>query len=235
MMTRLFWMVAASAALVMAQGKETPQLARTGPQKTVVVEVKNGDVSRIGSVVSQLGASVRSDPTLRVIAVSGDLATVNSIEEAIKKLDVAPPPVRNVEVTLYLLYASAQEMPNATVPAGLESTVKELHNTFPYKSYRVLDTNILRARDGERGQSSGQLPNHGTYDFQYRDATISGQTPRILHIDNLQLSVSMSNADRGGISTNLDAKEGQKTVVGKANVANSEDAIFLVITPKVIE
>ena len=135
---------------------------------------------------------------------------------------------------MYLLYASAQEVPNATVPAVLDATVKELRAGFPYKSYRVLDSNVLRARDGERAQASGTLPGRGSYDFQYNKATISGQTPRILRIDNLQLGI-FANQDRGSITTNLDVKEGQKTVVGKANVGNTEDAIFLVITPKVVE
>ncbi len=38
---------------------------------------------------------------------------------------------------MYLLYASAQEVPSASVPADLESTVKVLRGEFPYKSYRV--------------------------------------------------------------------------------------------------
>jgi len=227
-------MLAASAVLMSAQEKAAP--TRQGPQKTVLIEVKNGDVMRIGNVVSGLGAQVRSDPTLRMIAVSGDLNAVTAIEEAIKRMDVAPAPQRNVELTMYLLYASAQEVPNATVPAVLDATVKELRAGFPYKSYRVLDSNVLRARDGERAQVSGTLPGRGSYDFQYNKATISGQTPRILRIDNLQMVVRLNDSERGGsITTNLDVKEGQKTVVGKANVAASEDAIFLVITPKVVE
>jgi hypothetical protein len=139
-----------------------------------------------------------------------------------------------VELTVYLLYASAQEVPSASVPADLESTVKILRGEFSYKSYRVLDSNILRTRDGEQVYTSGTLPaGRGTYDFRINKATISGPPPRILRIDGLQLNVAMDG--RAGIQTNLDAKEGQKTVVGKANVGNSEDAIFLVITPKVVE
>jgi len=49
-------------------------------------------------------------------------------------------------------------------------------------------------------------------------------------------SPSNPGGSNAHISTNsLDAKEGQKIVVGKANLANTEDAIILVITPKVIE
>jgi hypothetical protein len=239
MITRTLWMLAASAALVLGQpkGKETPEpLKGQAPQKTVVVEVKNGDVNRIASVVTGIGANVRADPTLRVIAVSGDVGSVNAIEEAIKRMDVPPAPVRNVELTLYLLYASAQEVPGASVPADLESTVRALRGEFPYKSYRLLDSNILRARDGERVQASGTLPaGRGTYDFQYFKGTISGQTPRILRIDNLSLTVTLDG--RAQITTNLDAREGQKTVVGKTNVGGSAEdaAVFLVISPKIIE
>jgi hypothetical protein len=236
MITRLLWMLAGSAVVILAQGKETPApRVITGPQRHVVVEVKNGDVNRIGGVVSQLGASVRWDTTLRVIAVGGDAATVNSIEEAIKRMDVAPGAERDVEVTMYLLYASAQEVPTATVPSDLDSTVKQLRGVFPYKSYRVLDASVLRGRDGERASVSGTLPGSRTgYSLDYDKATISGQSPRMLRIDNLRLTVNFSDA-RTGIQTNLDAREGQKTVVGKANMASTEDAIFLVVTPKVVE
>jgi hypothetical protein len=37
------------------------------------------------------------------------------------------------------------------------------------------------------------------------------------------------------INTSLDAREGQKVVVGKSNMRGSDDAMILVITPRVLE
>jgi len=234
-MKQLVWALMAMATFALAQEKAAPPKP-TGPQKSIIVDVKNGDVERIAVVVAGLGANVRADSVLRVIAVGGDAATVTAVEEAIKRLDVPPTPARDVELTMYLVYGAAQENPSAAVPQDLDATVKQLRAIFPYKSYKVLDTIVLRARDGQKAESSGSLPGSTTtYSMQYYKATITGQAPRILHIDQLQLRLGPPSGSYTSISTNVDAREGQKTVVGKANIANTEDAVFLVITPKVVE
>ncbi|HVN83075.1 MAG TPA: hypothetical protein VMW38_29095 [Terriglobia bacterium] len=38
-----------------------------------------------------------------------------------------------------------------------------------------------------------------------------------------------------GINTDLDVREGQKVVVGKATVDNSNNALFLVLTARVVD
>lgn len=239
-MKRLLWILVGTAVLACAQEKGAPAAkpVSKGPQRNIVVDVKYGDVNRIAQVLGGLGAGVRADPVLHVIAVGGDIAAVNAVEEAIKKMDVPPAPVRNVELTIYLLYGAAQESASASVPQDLDATVKQLRGIFPYKSYRLMDTIVLRARDGERAENSGSLPggSRASYRFSYQRGTITGQTPRMLRIDQLFLQLSFP-AENGQtqIQTNVDAREGQKTVVGKANIANTEDAVFLVITPKVIE
>jgi hypothetical protein len=38
-----------------------------------------------------------------------------------------------------------------------------------------------------------------------------------------------------GVHTDIDVREGQKVVVGKANIDNADNALILVLTAKVIE
>ncbi|PYV91061.1 MAG: hypothetical protein DMG05_08330 [Acidobacteria bacterium] len=69
----------------------------------------------------------------------------------------------------------------------------------------------------------------------------------MIRIDNLRLRVDVpvkratpsgpaeiSGVDTG-INTNIDVREGQKVVVGKATIDGSNNALFLVLTAKVID
>lgn len=48
-------------------------------------------------------------------------------------------------------------------------------------------------------------------------------------------AVEQPDVSEANLATSLDAREGQKVVVGKSNVRGTDDAIILVITPRVIE
>ena len=81
--------------------------------------------------------SMESDNRLHVIALRGRPETVATLEEAIKKLDVAPP---DFELTVYLISSSPQagdQLPDDDFEDGL-----------------IADRNQrLRQRDGERMQA----------------------------------------------------------------------------------
>jgi hypothetical protein len=66
-----------------------------------------------------------------------------------------------------------------------------------------------------------------------------GIQPRLVRINGLKLSLRLRTGANifaeTGINTDIDARERQKVVVGKSNLADSSDALILVITPKVIE
>lgn len=226
-----------AATIAFAQNPPSPAPSPLAPGETIrVVEVKQGDAYSIWNNLRQIFPGI-SQTNGRLI-IRGQTAVVDMMEDAIKKLDVPSPEMRavNVELTFQLLYGSAQEGANA-VPADLESTVRQLRATFPYKSYRVLDTQVLRARDGKDTSSEGNLPGgSSTYALYFGARPVPGPAPRTVNLQNLRLIVRLSDKPGGSqISTSLDAKEGQKTVVGKSNVIGTDDAIFLVVTPKVIE
>jgi hypothetical protein len=145
-----------------------------------------------------------------------------------------------------MLYGSAQQEGSATVPADLEATVRQLRTLFPYKSYRVLDTEVLRGRDGRAVEASGTLPGgDNIFQIKYTPRVNSGAAPRSVRTERFEFSLrtkiytdaakTQYQYQPTGIITELDVREGQKTVVGKSNLSGTEDAIILVISPKVIE
>lgn len=164
-----------------------------------------------------------------------------------------PASTPNVELTVYLLSGAIQGTGADDVPQDLASTVRQLHSVFTYKSYKLAESFVLRGRtSGPRespaaAQTRGILPGSGLhYLFDYRRVEISGEKPRMVHIEGLQINLSTPpyfNKELGkersdtvaSISTGLDLAEGQKTVVGKSSINNAGDALILVIVPKVIE
>ena len=252
-MRKLLWILAVSAAMLVAQDKaaEAPKL---GPNDTVrVIEVKQADPYALQRTLSGvLGGLASVNATPGALVVRGSAEAVGVVAEAIKKLDVPPAPTPenrptpNVELTVYLLYGSAQEEQKAAVPQDLDATVRQLRALFPYKSYRILDTVLLRSRSGQSTEASGTLPGSDSfYTFRFQPSVGSGPAPRVVRLGNLRLSIRLKSYQDAaktqfqyldsGINTDLDAREGQKTVVGKSNVTGTDDAIFLVVSPKVIE
>ena len=158
----------------------------------------------------------------------------------------APVPAANpnVEMTVYLISGSAQGTAD-DVPKDLESTVRQLHSVFAYKGYKLSESFILRGRSGN-ASTEGVLPGVGLhYRFSYFRVRLSGDAPRAVQVDNLYFELTKPNGQfKDGkqqyetvakISTDLDMRDGQKTVVGKSSLNPTGDALILVIVPKVID
>ena len=150
----------------------------------------------------------------------------------------------NVEMTVYLISGSAQGAADE-VPKDLESTVKQLHGVFAYKTYKLSESFILRGAGGV-ASTEGVLPGVGLrYRFGYFRFQMSGDAPRAVHVEALNLELTRPGVGvKDGkqtyetvakISTNLDMRDGQKIVVGKSSINTSGDALILVIVPKVVE
>jgi hypothetical protein len=160
--------------------------------------------------------------------------------------DRQPAANTNVEMTVYLISGSAQGTTD-DVPKDLESTVKQLHSVFAYKSYKLSESFILRGRSGY-ASTEGVLPGVGLrYRFGYGRLLLSGDAPRAVQLDGLYLELTKPVSgftDGNGkehyqtvakISTNLDMRDGQKIVVGKSSLNSVGDALILVIVPKIVD
>jgi hypothetical protein len=224
-----------------------PLLAQPEKQVRKIIEVKYADPRHVAEALRIFGVMAEYDNTLHVVSVRGPEESVASAEAALKKLDVAPV---NVELTVYLVNgwgAAHQGTGGDEVPTDLAGTVKQLHALFNYKTYRLIESFVLRGRDGQMASTSGQLP--GTtqsYVFQYVSATVSSGTPRVVHVDRMNLNVNTPSGGKNPstgepvyrtatIGTNIDAAEGQKVVVGKSNINGSDDAMILVVTAKIVQ
>lgn len=184
--------------------------------------------------------SLQYDDSLHVISVRGDAERIAAIEEAVKKLDVPP---LDFELTVYLISTT----PTAAdqLPEALASTAKQLHGVFAYKGYQLMDSFVLRGRDGQQnGNADGTIKN-STYSFRYNRASVLDGSPKIVNLQNVNLQIRIPTGMRDskgsveykstGLSTDVDIRDGQKVVVGKSDINNGESPLILVVTAKVVE
>jgi hypothetical protein len=165
----------------------------------------------------------------------------------------------NIELTVYLVSGLAQPQAGAAadLPDDLAPTLNQMRGVFAYKTYKLISAFTLRGRNNSSAESAGELPlNNWSYDFKYRMAEVLESTTGVVHLYGLRLEIGRRGIARVApvgskesatstitlasanpvvlVSTDLDIKEGQKTVVGQSAV-NGTDALFLVIVPKIIE
>jgi hypothetical protein len=246
--------VAVLAVLQLAAQKDKTSEEKTGagpPQNWPVkmFQVKYANVGQLASVFNAFGAVINADNNLKVLTVRAPQEVLVAIEEAIKRLDVAQSPAKNISLEAYFLIASMQGSAES-VPPDLESVVQQLKSIFKYRGFRLLATSSLRTRDGKGGETNGVLPSlvagglPTNYYFQVGSSTITADfKERVIRIDDMrlhlvvQIKTSETNwqTQEAKINTSIDIREGQKVVVGKANIDNADDALILVLTAKVIE
>jgi hypothetical protein len=222
-----------------------------------VVSIKNGNLQGILRTVRDLlqGTSVLvTSSDSEHLILSGQKGTVDGFEEIIKQLDVPPIAKKNIETTVYMVVASPQASSGAVVPAELEPVVKQLKGIFSYKSFRLLDSFVLRSRDTEKGDTSGFVPplepnappfSKIIYQFKYQRVSLDGtEANRVIRYDRLSLGMKVPVASannqftyvEAGISTDVDVPEGKKVVVGKTSaVEGADSALILVISAKVVD
>jgi hypothetical protein len=218
-----------------------------------IVEVKHASPDRLRSLLEIFGVQIKSDANLKTIALSGPAENVKAAEDAIRRLDVAPVS-RNIESTFYMIMASQKAEGDGKLPGELDSVIKQLRTLSAYQNYRLLDTIVLRSREGNQAHTSGTLPSpvkvgdtpqSGTYNLSFNsvNADPDGKSGYLVHFNNLNFVARMPMSTgpnqfqfyENRIATSVDVREGQKVVLGKANVEGGDSALILVVTVKVVD
>ncbi|HLJ16683.1 MAG TPA: secretin N-terminal domain-containing protein [Bryobacteraceae bacterium] len=236
-MKRLFLTILMGAMLLAAEDAK--------PQPGAVQRIftlKYADANRVANLLRPLGIVVTAESQTNVLAVSGSQQTVSAVEEALKKLDVPSNPARDVELTGYLLLGSPQGSDAPGIPE-LASVIKQLRSLSPYKSYKLLESFMVRDRDGQQVTVDGFLtgftaPDNWKPVYSFHASRViveSSERPRMIRLDQVNLAIHPYFNVVAHMNTDVDIREGQKVVVGKANVNGSEDALFLVLSAKVVE
>jgi len=160
---------------------------------------------------------------------------------------------------------SAEGQPETQGSPDLAPVIRQLRAIFPYKNYQLLSSMLLRSRENSKATNSGVMKNTGNTNysqpssyvvgFDAVDVSQDGGKPN-LHVRNFRFTTRIPfipGAPGGAgekdlpyaatqfqnheitIGSDVDLREGQKVVVGKANIANSDSALFVVLTARLVE
>jgi hypothetical protein len=234
-MKRILLALVLIAAPVLAQTTVDPN-----EQIQRLVVLKYADPRAIETLLRDFGVQVRTDPQMKVLALSGHRANVTTAEEAIKQLDVPGAAQKDIELTVYFVLGSDAPMGSA-IPTDLQSTVATLKSTFPFKNYGMLDILSLRTRAGVPASTSGQLSQGRLTSFSVNSASLESDG-NMIQLNNLKAGLRIPFVNKEGVTsygdtglqTNVvDVKEGQKLVVGRSSLNGPDTALFLVLIAKV--
>jgi hypothetical protein len=174
---------------------------------------------------------------------------------AARSLDLPPQPTRSVEITAHVLGASKTAQLSGAVPSELEEVARQLKQVFGYRGVELVDSLSIRARD--RGEalvtgafSQGEDLEPAPYRLGFnRASVVDGPDARSVRLDGLRFMAELrrwrASTPQGepgrivssevNLTTDVEVREGQKAVVGKAATDGERDSLILVVEVKVIE
>lgn len=202
--------------------------------------------------------SVRGDKALNAVVINGNPDAVARAEQMIQQLDVpqARSAERNVELTVYVIGATDKATEAPAVPQNLQSVVRQLKAIFPYSTYSLLNSMLLRSREGIPVSTTGILrsfpspPPAGSgfasiYNILYHLLPRAPSNPSgTIHFSQFEFNVMEPLVSGTGgttsiqratvdIKTNLDLPENQKVVIGKTDIDGGDAALFVVLSAKI--
>jgi hypothetical protein len=238
----------AASALAQDAAQAPAQPKKPDAQRLFVL--KYADPQQLSNLLRVFDAQTTPNTGFHALAIRANPDAMNAIEEAIKRLDVPAAAPRDVDLTAQLvLGAEGADQAGSALPKDLESVVAQLRQTFPFKTYGLLDVLTLRSRTGGNGQTSttssgGAVPVNGQpqpveSSLNLNSISVEGDGATV-RIDGFNLAANvpygsggMLQSHRLNLRTDLDIKEGQKVVVGRLGI-NPSQALFVVLTAKIL-
>ncbi len=156
----------------------------------------------------------------------------------LKEIDVRP---ADLQFTCELILGSLIPGEKEVIDKDLRSdpVIKELKSLLKYKSFKLLDSSVIKVQDTER--SSQRLGGGGkSFRLSLYPRHIKEEKDEILQVE-LRLSEYMGITPEGKertltlIDTTLTIKNGERTVVGVSKLDGGDKALILIISGLVIK
>lgn len=168
----------------------------------------------------------------------------------------------NLDTQLYLLVGTNQDVEDSKLPAALDSVVRQLRSTLPFKNYRLTATLINRVRNDGRlnlkwiggplmttAAASNMTPSFSEFRVNNVRLTTNAAGQSLVRMDGFGFGARIpiqsgttvaSNAPAApiiayeptGLNTDISMREGEPVIVGTLNLGPSGDAIILVMSAK---
>jgi hypothetical protein len=240
-----------------ARPQETPRESPvTKDFKTKIFEVKYRPADRLATVVQRLlsggSASISANSEFKTITVRDFPENLATIEQVLQRLDTPAAPRPNIELHMHVLIASNNRgKPSGTgapVPAELRDVLKQLSETLTYQNYELatsavqrLTTEMARAVEVKgTAELSGETPTAPNsimiynHDIQSVSLVQNATGSPTVEIGYFRFTAIIDKDLPGvGIGTALNLRDGEKVVVGTADIRNR--ALVIVLIAKLIK
>ncbi|MBI4915110.1 MAG: hypothetical protein HY825_04625 [Acidobacteria bacterium] len=214
-------------------------------------DLKHARAQSVAMVIGMFSGTTNVDIGARRVIWSGPPALAPAIEDAVARLDVAPPVAPSLELTFHILRAGVAEGGGGSLPADLEGVAKQVRSVFAVTTVSLVETAMLRTSAGQHGRLGGRVKpwaqriDQAEYSISFGEIQITEDAKgRSVRLPNLgfDLSIIVISSDgkarwntKVNLDTSIDVREGQKAVVGKASVDRTDDTILLVVTARTVD
>lgn len=165
----------------------------------------------------------------------------------------------NLDTQLYLLVATNQDVIDIKLPLALDSVVKQLRTSLPYKNYRLMTTLVNRVKNEGRltlkwiggpliaASTAASTPSFNEFRVNSVKLVTDDGGRQMVRMDGFAFGARIPiqtgmvassgaapiiNYEPTGLNTDISMREGEAVVVGTLNVGPSGDAIILVVSAK---
>ncbi|MBV9760157.1 MAG: hypothetical protein JO340_06305 [Acidobacteriaceae bacterium] len=213
---------------------------------TKLIHLRYARAEAVKDIVTLGGVHGAANNGLKVLLLYGTPAQVSSAEEAIKEIDVPSPDdsARDVEIKVYVIGASSKSSEVASSPE-IEPVLRQLKAVFPYTSYQLLDSTMIRAREGHNASARGLLKNFPNAQAGFLNTYLigcaleprsSGGNDRTIRFNKFSFNTGVPDSDvRVSVETDLDVQSDEKVVVGNTNIDGGNSALFIVVSAKFVQ
>jgi len=168
----------------------------------------------------------------------------------------------SLDTQLYLLVATNQDVGEARLPPALDSVIRQLRTSLPFKNYRLAATLINRVKNNSRlnlkwiggplvpsGAVSASTPSFNEFKVNNVKIVRDAGSQRLVRMEGFGFGVRIPiittstfasngppapvvNYEGTGLNTDISMREGESVVVGTLNIGPSGDAIILVMSAR---
>ena len=228
-----------------------------------VFDVKYADVDSLTRMLKGTSPSTSQDhieglPALHAIAVGAyNPATLTRAEELITRFDVPQMSVaqnHDFEIVAYFLLAG--QGPGDPIPKDLEAVAKQLSTAYGYQDLKLLDSSLVRSREGREAAAKGALAALGAgaspvgsasaaakYEWSVKMTRLEPGAKRsavVLYGFHFVLKAPVQTAGQTdwqefSSDSDLSIVDGEKTVALKSRIGSEDKTVIVVMTARVLE
>ncbi|MBM3738335.1 MAG: hypothetical protein FJW39_21340 [Acidobacteria bacterium] len=232
------------------------------PEAAIIpVKTLSGDAfDRLVKMLQVFNTRFTADDKLRTIVVYAPKDVIAEVRRVVEELDKPGTEAaigRNIDLSVTYLRASLKPFENqAPLPPDMEAVAKQIRAATAYKHVQVWDSTPMRLQEGKRTEHSARLPGPPAPAIPVVKVSIhpesiwrkaAGRAVRFSFVSfdfRIPYLVSHAGPDpapgqyqfyNSGITTSGDFMEGQKSVLGKVSASEDHTAVFVVISPKILD